>query len=48
MEPVWVGRNGGDLEASDAEVVETMLSLAGGKLSESELASWLRAHLAPA
>lgn len=42
---VFLGLNGWDLEASDAEVVGTMLALADGRLSEAELASWLRAHL---
>ncbi|MFL6292851.1 MAG: type II toxin-antitoxin system death-on-curing family toxin, partial [Thermoanaerobaculia bacterium] len=45
---VFLGLNGWDLEASDAEVVATMLALADGRLSEAELASWLRAHLLPA
>lgn len=42
---VFLGLNGRDLEASDAEVVETMLALADGSLSESDLASWLQVHL---
>lgn len=45
---VFLGVNGWDLEASDAEVVATMLALADGRLSEAELATWLRAHLLPA
>ncbi len=45
---VFLGLNGWDLEATDAEVVATMLALADGRLSEAELASWLQAHLLPA
>ena len=45
---VFLGLNGWELEASDAEVVETMLGVAGGSLSESELADWIRDHLQPA
>jgi death on curing protein len=45
---VFLGLNGWDLEATDAEVVATMLALADGRLSEVELASWLQAHLLPA
>lgn len=44
---VFLGLNGWDLEGSDTEVVATMLALADGRLSEAELASWLRAHLLP-
>jgi death-on-curing protein len=45
---VFLGLNGWELEASDAEVVAAMLALADGRLSEAELATWLRAHLLPA
>jgi death-on-curing protein len=44
---VFLGLNGWELEATDAEVVATMLALADGRLSEAELAAWLRAHLLP-
>lgn len=38
-------RNGGWLDASDAEVVVTFLALAAGELAEEELADWFRDHL---
>lgn len=44
---VFLGLNGWDLDASEAEVVSTMLALAAGRCSESELVQWLRGHLAP-
>lgn len=44
---VFLGLNGWELEASDAEVVETMLGVAGGSLSEAGLAEWIRAYLRP-
>ena len=31
-------------DAQDVEVVDTMLALAAGRLSEDELADWVRAH----
>ena len=37
--------NGGELEATDAEIVVTFEALAGGQLSEAELAAWFRDHL---
>jgi death on curing protein len=37
--------NGGDLGASAEEKYLTFLHLAEGRLSEHELASWIRAHL---
>jgi death on curing protein len=39
--------NGHDIEASDDEVLTTMLALAGGRLAESDLAVWIRAHVGP-
>ena len=41
----FLGINGFDLSASDAEVVSEMLSLAAGDVSEDELAGWIRARL---
>lgn len=38
--------NGWDLQADDGECVLTMLALAAGELSESELAAWIRGHSA--
>lgn len=40
--------NGYDVEAQEAEVVTVFLDLAAGKLSEDELAAWVRAHLVAA
>ena len=37
--------NGYRLDASDAELVVAILSLAAGELSEDELANWFREHL---
>ena len=42
---VFLGLNGRDLEASEAEVVTMMLQLSAGELSEAALAMWLRDHL---
>ena len=39
--------NGGALHASDADCVQTMLSVAAGDLPEDTLADWLRRHAAP-
>lgn len=36
--------NGVELDASEAEVVTTMLSLASVALTEAELADWIRRH----
>jgi death-on-curing protein len=37
--------NGHDLVVTEAEVVVTFLALAGGELTEAELATWVRSHL---
>lgn len=42
---IFVIRNGGWLEATDAELVVTFLALAAGELTESELADWFRGHI---
>jgi death-on-curing protein len=42
----FLGMNGHDLEATDAEVVTEVLALADGRVSEKELADWLRQHSA--
>ena len=41
----FLGINGYELTATDADVVTAMLSLADGKLSEPQLARWIRNHL---
>ena len=44
---VFLGLNGYDLDAPEAEVVTAMLKLSAGALSEAALADWLRDHLTP-
>ena len=43
----FLGLNGYELDASDAEVVAEILALAGGNTSEEELVDWIRLHIAP-
>jgi death on curing protein len=43
----FLGINGKDFEASDADVVSTMLALADGSLTEAQLARWVRSHVTP-
>ena len=38
----FLGINGHEFEAPDTEVVTTMLALASGRVSEPELADWIR------
>jgi death-on-curing protein len=40
----FLGINGVDLDATDAEVVAEMMALADGGVSEPELAEWIRHH----
>ena len=40
----FLGMNGYDFNATDAEVVTEILALAGGTVSEEALASWVRQH----
>jgi len=40
----FLGINGYDLQATDADVVIQILALADGRVSETELADWIRAH----
>jgi len=40
----FLGINGRDLDATDAEVVSEILTLAAGRVSEEELAEWIRQH----
>ena len=42
----FLGINGHDLDATDVEVISEMLALADGRLSEEELAEWIRQHSA--
>jgi death on curing protein len=41
----FLGINGRDLDATDAEVISEMLALADGRVSEEELAEWIRQHI---
>jgi death-on-curing protein len=43
----FLGLNGREIEAPEQEVVLLMTDLAAGRLSEAELARWLRGHLVP-
>jgi death-on-curing protein len=40
----FLGINGHDLDATDAEVISEILALADGRVSEEELADWIRRH----
>ncbi len=42
---VFAGLNGLDLEATQEDVVTTMLAAAAGRLTEGQLADWVRARL---
>jgi len=45
---LFLALNGFELRAGDADCVMTMLSLAGGTLSEEDFAAWVRQHSTPA
>jgi death-on-curing protein len=40
----FLGMNGFELDATDAEVIAEMLALADGRVSENELIDWVRTH----
>ncbi|MGH7525164.1 MAG: type II toxin-antitoxin system death-on-curing family toxin [Gemmatimonadales bacterium] len=42
---IFLGLNGLDLEATQEEVVTTMLAAAGDQLTETQLGVWVRSHL---
>ena len=42
----FLGLNGADLQATDAEAVAEIVALADGRVSEDELADWIRQHTA--
>jgi death-on-curing protein len=44
----FLGLNGYELQATDSEVVTTIVALAAGRVSEDELAEWVRTHWAKA
>lgn len=41
----FLGLNGYEIDAAETEVVTVMLAVAAGKLTERQLADWVRAHL---
>jgi death on curing protein len=43
---VFLGLNGAEFDAPEADVVTVMLAVAAGELAEPELADWLRTHIA--
>ena len=43
---LFLACNGRDLEATDADCVTMMLSLAAGEIGEDEFAAWIRANMA--
>lgn len=40
----FLGINGWELQASDVEVVAEVLALADGRVTEAQLADWIRTH----
>jgi death-on-curing protein len=44
---VFLGLNGLDITASEAEVVTTIVALAAGRIDEETLADWIRSHTTP-
>ena len=44
----FLGLNGYQLRATDAEVVTEIVALAAGQVSEAQLAEWVRGHSARA
>lgn len=42
---IFLALNGLEVEASDEEVVQLMLSIADHGMSETELATWVRSHV---
>jgi death-on-curing protein len=42
---IFLGLNGKDLDATEAEVVQVMVALAAGSLKEVQLAAWIRERL---
>lgn len=41
----FLGLNGAQLKTTDAEIVTTVVALAAGRVTEDELAEWIRARL---
>jgi death on curing protein len=40
----FLGINGCEIHATDTEVIEEIVALAAGRVSEEQLADWIRAH----
>ncbi len=43
----FLGLNGKELSATEVDVVQMMVALAGGEVTEALLADWIRARLVP-
>lgn len=43
---IFLGLNGKEIDAEEAEVVAVMIGLAAGGVSEAALAKWIRSHIA--
>jgi death-on-curing protein len=43
--PTFLAINGHDIDARDDGVLTTMLALAGGRITEPDLAAWIRDHI---
>lgn len=43
----FLGINGNEFDATEEDVVATILALAEGSMSEAQLARWVRKHVAP-
>ncbi len=44
---VFLGLNGHEIEAPEADVVTLMVGIAAGRLSETRVAGWVRGHIVP-
>ena len=44
---IFLGLNGHEIEAPEAEVVAVMTALAAGEIDQEALASWVRSRMAP-
>jgi death-on-curing protein len=44
---IFLGLNGYEIEAPEAEIVTVFVNLAAGHMSEVALAKWIRAHTVP-
>ena len=42
---IFLGLNGKELDASETDVVQVMVALAAGSLTETQMASWLGDHV---